>query len=140
MAEALVLSASSGEEAEADKGKAGGPQRSRRISQAPVDSDDSGPELEKRDDVQEQLQKEGRGVKLNKEQKKREKSQRHREKKEKRSKAVEKLKKDRFSDVSGVGETWFSFHSFVFLASLSDLQQVNIENGLIKLHLMQESM
>lgn len=140
MAEALVLSASSGEEAEADEGKARGPQRSRRISQAPVDSDDSGPELEKREDVQEQQQKEGRGVKLNKEQKKREKSQRHREKKEKHSKAVEKLKKkDRFSDVSGVGETWFSFHSF-FLASLSDLQQINIENGLIKLHLMQESM
>lgn len=112
MAEALVLSASSGEEAEADEGKAGGPQRSRRISQAP---DDSGPELEKSEDVQEQQQKEGRGVKLNKEQKKREKSQRHREKKEKHSKAVEKLKKkDRFSDVSGVGETWFSFHSFFF--------------------------
>lgn len=81
MAEALVLSASSGDEAEADEGKARGPQRSRRISQALVDSDDSGPELEKREDVQEQQQKEGRGVTLNKEQKKREKSQRHREKK-----------------------------------------------------------
>lgn len=106
MAEALVLSASSGEEAEAGEGKARGTQRSRRISQAPIDSDDSGPELEKHgEDVGEQ--QEGRGAKSSKEQKKREKSQRHREKKEKRSKAVEKLKKDRFSDVIEVGETWF---------------------------------
>lgn len=110
IAEALVLSASSGEDAEVDEGKARGPQRSKRISQAPVDSDNSGPELEKRKDLEEQRQKEGRGVKSIKEPKKREKSQRHREKKEKRTKAVEKLKeKDRFSDVSGVGETWFSF-------------------------------
>lgn len=105
MAEALVLSESSGEEAEADQGKARVQQRSRRISQAPVDSDDSGPELERCGDAEEQEQREGRGAKSSKEQKKREKSQRHREKKEKRCKAVEKLKKnkDRLADISEVG-------------------------------------
>lgn len=114
MAEALVLPASSGEEAEADEGDARGPQRSRRISQAPVDSDASGPELEKREDAEEQL--EGRRVRSSKEQKKREKSQRHREKKEKRSKAVEKVKKrDRFSDIRRVGETRFCFGFFVLV-------------------------
>lgn len=114
MAEALVLSASSGEEAEADEGKARGPQRSKRISQAPIDGGDSGPEVEAREDGE--GQQEGRGAKSSKEQKRREKSQRHREKKEKRSKAVEKLKKkkDRFPDVSEVGDTWFGFIYFSF--------------------------
>lgn len=116
MAEALVLSASSGEDVEADEGKARGLHKGRRISQAPMDSDDSGPELEKCKDVGEQQQREGRGAKSSKEQKKREKSQRHREKKEKRSKAVEKLKKkDRFSDVCEVGVTWFCFRLVFFL-------------------------
>lgn len=140
MAEALVLSASSGEEAEEDEGKAREPQRGRRISQAPIDSDNSGPELEKREDAEQQQQREGRGAKSSKEQKKREKSQRHREKKEKRSKAVEKLKKkDRFSDVSEVGETWFCFHFFSFLFSAL-LRRYTWQNDAIQMLSTQDSM
>lgn len=105
MAEALVLSASSGEEIETDEGKARGALKNKRISRAPVDSDDSEPELEERGEMEEQ-QNEEEEVKSKKEQKKREKSQRHREKKEKHSKAVEKLKKmDRFSEVNEVSKT-----------------------------------
>lgn len=116
MAEALLLSASSGEEAEAEERKSRRLQKSRRISQAPVDSDDSGPELEKHEGLEEQPQREAEGAKSSTEKKKREKSQWHREKKEKRSKAVEKLKrkKDRFSDVSEVGCNFY----FIFFASL----------------------
>ncbi|XP_035536851.1 claspin [Morone saxatilis] len=98
MAEALVLSASSGEEMETgeaeekDGRKKRGSQKSKRISRAPIDSDDSEPEQEKCGEMEEEeeVRKE---AKPPKEGKKREKSQRHREKKEKRSKAVEKLKK-----------------------------------------------
>ncbi|KAM9383947.1 claspin isoform 2-T2 [Pholidichthys leucotaenia] len=83
VAEALVLSASSGEEVESGaKRKERGAQKSKRISRAPLDSEDSEPE--QREEEEE--------VKSAKE-KKREKSQRCRERKEKRSKAVEKLKK-----------------------------------------------
>nr|XP_033492141.1 claspin isoform X2 [Epinephelus lanceolatus] len=104
MAEALVLSASSGEEMETgeaeekDKRKERGPQKSKRISRAPIDSDDSEPEQEKCGEMEEQQQEEvSKEGKSKKDGKKREKSQRHREKKEKRSKAVEKLKKKKES-------------------------------------------
>ncbi|XP_056267780.1 claspin [Pseudoliparis swirei] len=102
MVEALVLSASSGEERETgekEERKDNGTQKkSKRISRAPVDSDDSGPEREQSGGVEEQ-QKEVR--KQAKSTKKREKSQRHREKKEKQSKAVEKLKKkERHSEMN----------------------------------------
>ncbi|XP_068567413.1 claspin isoform X2 [Cebidichthys violaceus] len=102
MAEALVLSASSGEEMEAgekdERKESGAPKKCKRISRAPIDSDDSEPEqsggIKER---QEEVRKE---AKLTNEPKKREKSQRHREKKEKRSKAVEKLrKKERLSEM-----------------------------------------
>ncbi|XP_008301405.1 claspin [Stegastes partitus] len=101
MAEALVLSTSSGDEMETggaeekDERKERDVKKSKRIGRAPADSEDSEAEQEKRAETEE-LKKE---VKSTKERKKREKSQRHREKKEKRSKAVEKLKKkERFSE------------------------------------------
>ncbi|CAK6977409.1 claspin [Scomber scombrus] len=107
MAEALVLSASSGEEMETgeaeekDKSKKKRAQKSKRITRAPIDSDDSEPEQVKFEEVQEEEEEEKKVVKTVKERKKREKSQRHREKKEKHSKAVEKLKKkERFSELS----------------------------------------
>jgi len=108
MVEALVLSASSGEERETgekEERKDNGTQKkSKRISRAPVDSDDSGPEREQSGGVEEQ-QKEVR--KQAKSTKKREKSQRHREKKEKQSKAVEKLKKkERHSEMNEVSGVW----------------------------------
>ncbi|MED6258272.1 hypothetical protein ATANTOWER_005090 [Ataeniobius toweri] len=85
MAEALVLPASSGEEVEAeeDRRRDKGVLRSRRISHAPVDSEDSEQEQEKRADTEEEDGKV----------KKREKSQRNRKKKGKHSKAVENMKK-----------------------------------------------
>ncbi|XP_071356864.1 claspin isoform X2 [Trachinotus anak] len=102
MAEALVLSASSGEEMETEENdgrKEKGVQKNKRISRAPIDSEDSETEQGKCGEMEEQ-QDEGKKVK-SKERKKREKSQRHREKKEKRSKAVEKLKKkERFSEMN----------------------------------------
>ncbi|XP_038581377.1 claspin [Micropterus salmoides] len=105
MAEALVLSASSGEEMETgetqEKGerKERGAQKSKRISRAPVDSEDSEPEQDKCGEMEEQHEEVRREVKSTKERTKREKSQRHREKKEKRSKAVKQLKKkERFSE------------------------------------------
>uniref|UniRef100_UPI0037E7262F claspin n=1 Tax=Semicossyphus pulcher TaxID=241346 RepID=UPI0037E7262F len=89
MAEALVLSASSGDEMETGETE-GRDQRkdktSKRISRAPIDSEDSEPEQEKCGETEERQEE----VKSMKERKK---SQGHREKKEKRSKAVEKLKK-----------------------------------------------
>nr|XP_046274342.1 claspin [Scatophagus argus] len=103
MAEALVLSASSGEEMETaeehGKRKGRGPQKTKRIARAPIDSDDS--EHEKSREAEEQLEEVGKESKSMKERKKREKSQRHREKKEKHSKAVEKLKKkERFFETN----------------------------------------
>ncbi|XP_014033014.2 claspin isoform X1 [Salmo salar] len=85
MAEALGLSASSGDEMEtAEEEVKKAELRSKKISRiAPIDSDDSAPEEEEELVKKDVKQKEG----------KREKSQRHREKKEKRSKAVERLKK-----------------------------------------------
>lgn len=111
MAEALVLSASSGDEMETgeaeEKGdsKEKGVKKSKRIRHAPIDSEDSEPEQEKCGEIEEQQGD------VRKEQKKREKSQRHREKKEKRSKAVEKLKKkkDRFSETNEVSKAMFFF-------------------------------
>uniref|UniRef100_A0A8D2ZFM8 Claspin n=1 Tax=Scophthalmus maximus TaxID=52904 RepID=A0A8D2ZFM8_SCOMX len=106
MAEALVLSASSGEEMETgeaeekDVGREGGAQKSRRISRAPIESEDSEPEKSACGETEEQQDEAKKGAK-SKERKKRENSQRHREKKEKRSKAVEKLKKKgRFSEMN----------------------------------------
>ncbi|KAM7384559.1 hypothetical protein PAMA_011765 [Pampus argenteus] len=105
MAEALVLSASSGEEMETgeaeekDETKEKRAQKNKRISRAPIDSEDS--EHEKCEEVEEQQQDMKNQVKLGKDRKKREKSQRHREKNEKRSKVVEKLKKkERFSELN----------------------------------------
>ncbi|GLD59305.1 claspin [Lates japonicus] len=105
MAEALVLSASSGEEMETgqaeekDERREKGAQKSKRICRAPIDSEDSEPEQGKCGEMEEQQDEVKKEVK-SKERKKREKSQRHREKKEKRSKAVEKLKKkERFSEM-----------------------------------------
>ncbi|CAB1321058.1 unnamed protein product [Coregonus sp. 'balchen'] len=82
MAEALVLSASSGDEMEtAEEEVKGAELKSKKVSRiAPIDSDESAPEKE-----EELVKKDVEG--------KREKSQRHREKKEKCSKAVERLKK-----------------------------------------------
>ncbi|XP_030267375.1 claspin [Sparus aurata] len=108
MAEALVLSASSGDEMETgeaeEKGdsKEKGVKKSKRIRHAPIDSEDSEPEQEKCGEIEEQQGDVRKEKESKKEQKKREKSQRHREKKEKRSKAVEKLKKkkDRFSETN----------------------------------------
>ncbi|XP_034401339.1 claspin [Cyclopterus lumpus] len=100
MAEALVLSASSGEEMETgekDERKDSGTQKkSKRISRAPVDSEDSEPEQSGgMEEQQKDVRKEAKSTK------KREKSQRHREKKEKQSKAVEKLKKkERHSEMN----------------------------------------
>lgn len=110
MAEALVLSASSGDEMETGEAeekserKEKGGQKTKRILHAPIDSEDSEPEQEQQEDVRKEKES-------TKEQKKREKSQRHREKKEKRSKAVEKLKKkkDRFSETDEVSEVIFLF-------------------------------
>nr|XP_019959327.1 PREDICTED: claspin [Paralichthys olivaceus] len=103
MTEALVLSASSGEEMETgeaeekEKRREKGAQKSKRISRAPIDSEDSESERGKCGNMEER-QEEG---KKEAKSKKREKSQRHREKKEKRSKAVEKLKKkERFSEIN----------------------------------------
>lgn len=136
MAEALVLSASSGEE-EANEEKARGPLKSKRISQAPTDSYDSEPE--KCEDVEVQQQQGGQGVKSNKKQKEREKSQRHREKKEKRSKAMDKLKKkkkDRFADVSGVGETSFvCFLNVRCCFVLVNWPPASKQNNVVGLHL-----
>ncbi|KAK5910976.1 hypothetical protein CgunFtcFv8_005190 [Champsocephalus gunnari] len=107
MAEALVLSASSGEEMETEKAekkgdrKEKGAQKSKRIIRAPIDSEDSEPEQEKGGEMEEEQKKEVRKeTKSMKEHKKREKSRRHREKKEKGSKAVEKLKKKEFSEIN----------------------------------------
>uniref|UniRef100_A0A4W5KJF8 Claspin n=1 Tax=Hucho hucho TaxID=62062 RepID=A0A4W5KJF8_9TELE len=85
MAEALVLSASSGDEMEAAEEEVKKAElKSKKISRiATIDSDESAPEKEEELVGKDVKQKEG----------KREKSQRHREKKEKRSKAVERLKK-----------------------------------------------
>lgn len=94
MAEALVLSASSGDEMEtAEEEVKKAKLESKKISRiAPIDSDDSAPEEEEELVKKDVKQKEG----------KREKSQRHREKKEKRSKAVERLKKrERPEEVRG---------------------------------------
>ncbi|XP_032390630.1 claspin isoform X2 [Etheostoma spectabile] len=104
MAEALVLSASSEEEikeaAEKDGRKARGAKKSKRISRAPIDSDDSEPEQEGFREMEEQREEVRKEAKSMKESKKREKSQRHREKKEKRSKVVENLKKkERMSEI-----------------------------------------
>lgn len=103
MAEPLVLSASSGDEKETreeeEKGKSKGRavQKGKRISRAPIDSEDSEPEQEKCGEMEEQPE----DVRKEKKSLKREKSRRHQEKKEKRSKAVEKLKKkERFPEVS----------------------------------------
>lgn len=111
MAEGLVLSASSGEEMGAGEAEVQGErkgrtaQKSKRISRAPVDSDDSEPEQEKGGQLEEQKEEAKKEMTLMKEKKKREKSQRHREKKEKRSKVVEKLKKkERFSEMTEVSE------------------------------------
>ncbi|XP_078124040.1 claspin isoform X1 [Sander vitreus] len=107
MAEALVLSASSGEEMETreakekDERKARGAKKSKRISRAPIDSEDSEPEQQGCREMEEQREEVRKDAKSMKEGKKREKSQRHREKKEKRSKVVEKLKKrERFSEIN----------------------------------------
>lgn len=97
MAEALVLSASSGEEMDTgvEERKERAMQKTKRISCAPIDGEDSEPD-------QEELRKKMTPLK---DQKKRERSQRHREKKEKRSRAVEKLKnKERFSKINDVSE------------------------------------
>lgn len=104
MAEALVLSASSGEDMDTGEvNKKRGTQKGKRISRAPIDSEDSDPEREKNGDVEEQRAEVKKKTKSTKERKKREKSQRHREKKEKRSKAVEKLKrKEKFSEMNEV--------------------------------------
>ncbi|KAM4725813.1 claspin isoform 2-T2 [Anableps anableps] len=85
MAEGRGSPASSGEEAEPeeDRRRERGVQRSRRISHAPVDSEEE-EEQQTMGDAEEE-----EGVKV----KKREKSQRNREKKGKRSKAMENLKK-----------------------------------------------
>lgn len=117
MAEALVLSASSGDEMETgeaeEKGdsKEKGVKKSKRIRHAPIDSEDSEPEQEKCGEIEEQQGDVRKEKESKKEQKKREKSQRHREKKEKRSKAVEKLKKkkDRFSETNEVSKAMFFF-------------------------------
>ncbi|XP_075962009.1 claspin [Anarhichas minor] len=103
MAEALVLSASSGEEMEEgekdERKESGVPKKSKRISRAPIDSDNSEPEQS--GGIKEQQEEVRKEAKSMKEPKKREKSQRHREKKEKRSKAVEKLKKkERLSEMN----------------------------------------
>ncbi|XP_044028919.1 claspin [Siniperca chuatsi] len=107
MAEALVLSASSGEEMETGEAekkgerKERGAQKSKRINRAPIDSEESEPEQEKCGEMEEQQEEVRKEAKSSKERKKREKSQRHREKKEKRIKAVEKLKKkERFSEMN----------------------------------------
>ncbi|KAM4539411.1 claspin isoform 2-T2 [Odontesthes bonariensis] len=84
MAEALLLSASSGEEMETVEAEKKDNRKSRRISHAPSDSEDGEQEKKKEETGEEEVQKE---------QKKRGKSRRHRERKEKSSKAVEKLKK-----------------------------------------------
>ncbi|XP_028316964.1 claspin [Gouania willdenowi] len=94
MADALVLSDSSRDDADIGdvQATAKGTQKCRRISRAPVDSD--GSELEESGETEERKKK----VKPEKEEM-REKSKRHQQKKEKRSKAVEKLKKkDRRSE------------------------------------------
>nr|XP_057902985.1 claspin isoform X2 [Doryrhamphus excisus] len=97
MAEALVLSTSSGEDmetGETSENREKGAKK--RIICAPSDGEDG--ESEQREEEKQGTRKD---AKTAKESKKREKSQRHRDKKEKRSKAVEKLrKKDRFSDLS----------------------------------------
>ncbi|XP_074543637.1 claspin [Halichoeres trimaculatus] len=99
MTEALALSASSGDEMEtgaSEEKRDRGAQKSKRISRAPVDSDDSEAGEEGGEGVEEEQEE----VKAMKE-KKREKSQRHRERKEKRSRAVEKVKRrDRFAEAT----------------------------------------
>ena len=99
MVDALILSASSGEdvhpgeeEEEEDKRVKKGEVKSKRISRAPVDSDESEPEKESKEDTLKMA--------LKKKGKKREKSQRHKAKKEKHSKAVELLKKKEKAEVS----------------------------------------
>ena len=127
MAEALVLSASSGEEMETDgagERTEKGAQKSKRISRAPIDSEDSESEQEKGGETEDQQGKARKEAKSMKEQKKREKSQRHREKKEKRSKAVEKLKKkERFSEMDEVSAAW-PFLSVMVLSSSYSLNMV----------------
>ncbi|XP_062301928.1 claspin isoform X1 [Osmerus eperlanus] len=91
MVDALILSASSGEdvppgeEEEEDKRVKKGEVKSKRISRAPVDSDESEPEKESKEDTPKRV--------LKRKGKKREKSQRHKAKEKKHSKAVELLKK-----------------------------------------------
>ncbi|XP_051811870.1 claspin isoform X1 [Acanthochromis polyacanthus] len=99
MAQALVLSTSSGDEMDTGEGEEKDERKEKgvkknRISRAPADSEESEAEREEGEETEEPKKE----VKSTKDRKKREKSQRHREKKEKRSKAVEKLKKkERFS-------------------------------------------
>lgn len=116
MAEALVLSASSEEEVEARKAEEmgesnrRGTKKSKRISRAPVDSEDSEAEREKCGEMEEEEMKVAKG---------RKKSRRHSEKKEKRSKAVEKLKKrERFTEMDEVSGAWTFFSMFLYLSSL----------------------
>ncbi|XP_054619926.1 claspin isoform X2 [Dunckerocampus dactyliophorus] len=93
-AEALVLSASSGEDMETgETGEKQEKEAKKRIIHAPSDG-----ESEQREEEQQDTRKDAKTAKGSK---KRAKSQRHREKKENRSKAVDKLrKKDRFSDLN----------------------------------------
>nr|XP_061808850.1 claspin-like [Nerophis lumbriciformis] len=89
---ALVLSASSGEEMDADPKQ--DVQRGRRRISVLSDGED---DQNKQEDEEEEQQDKKEKIK---DKKKRERSQRHREKKEKRSKTVEKMKKnERFSDI-----------------------------------------
>lgn len=110
MAEALALSASSEEEVETrkaeEKGESSkrGAKKSRRISRAPVDSENSEAEREKCGEMEEEEMKATKG---------RKKSRRNSEKKEKRSKAVEKLKKERFTEMDEVSGAW-TFNVFYF--------------------------
>uniref|UniRef100_A0A8C3AZK0 Claspin n=1 Tax=Cyclopterus lumpus TaxID=8103 RepID=A0A8C3AZK0_CYCLU len=82
--------------AEDERKDSGTQKKSKRISRAPVDSEDSEPEQSGgMEEQQKDVRKEAKSTK------KREKSQRHREKKEKQSKAVEKLKKkERHSEMN----------------------------------------
>lgn len=110
MAEALVLSASSGEKMKTgvEERKEWVVQKSKRISLAPVEGEDSEPD-------QEEMRKKMTPLK---DRKKRERSQRHREKKEKQSRAVEKLKKtERFSEINDVSEHMTFPSSFFFFNS-----------------------
>ncbi|XP_051927578.1 claspin isoform X2 [Hippocampus zosterae] len=94
VAETFLMSASRGEEIETDEKQE--VEKSRRRISAPVDDEDSEPELK----VDEHRQNTKKVAKTTKDPKRRERSQRRRDKKEKHSKTVEKLKtKERFSDM-----------------------------------------